>query len=226
VTYGDVVALKAEGSRRFYDRFGRWQDAQRFYEDPAIHRLVQAATLERAESVFELGCGTGRLAAELLTSILPSTARYLGVDVSSTMVALSTARIGPWSERATVQLLDPPAVELPGASGAYDRFVATYVFDLLSVDDARALVAEAGRLLAPDGLLAVVSLTRGTTPVSRIVAAGWKAVAARWPTLVGGCRPIELRQLVEGARWHVEHAEVIVRWGVPSEVLVARRGAL
>ncbi len=218
-----MMPLDAAGSRRFYDRFGRFQDTQRFYEDPALHRLVELVDLERSESVFELGCGTGRLAADLLTSTLPQSARYLGVDVSPTMVGLAATRLAPWSERARVQLLEPPAVELPGDDGTFDRFLATYVFDLLSSHDAQALMAEAGRLLGTGGLLGLVSLTLGTTPASRIVASGWNALATRWPALVGGCRPIELRELVTGSEWHLKYVEAVVRYGVPSEVVVARR---
>ena len=180
------MSLDAEGSRRFYDHFGRLQDTQRFYEDPAVHRLVDLADFKRSESVFELGCGTGRVASELLTSTLPSSATYFGVDVSPTMIGLAATRLAPWSERAKVQILEPPGTELPGDEGAFDRFLATYVFDLLYPEDAHGLVAEAGRLLVPGGRLALVSLTHGTTAASRIIASGWNAIATRWPALVGG----------------------------------------
>lgn len=127
----------------------------------------------------ELGCGTGRFAADLLTSTLPGSAKYFGVDVSSTMVRLATARLAAWSARAEIELLEPPALKLPGRDGAFDRFLATYVFDLLSSHDARALIAEAGRLLDNSGLLGLVSLTHGTTPLSRIVASSWNKIATR-----------------------------------------------
>ncbi len=217
------MPLDAAGSRRFYDRLGRLQDTQRFYEDPAVRRLVELAGFERSEAVFELGCGTGRLAADLLASALPASATYLGVDVSSKMVSLTATRLAEWAPRASVRHLEPPASELPGEDGAFDRFLATYVFDLMSADDAQTLMDEAARLLATGGLLALVSLTQGTTAASRAICATWNAVALRWPSLVGGCRPIELRDLVTGPRWRLEHAEVVVRLGVPSEVLVARR---
>ena len=217
------MPLDAAGSRRFYDRIGRLQDTQRFYEDPSVRRLVELADFERSEAVFELGCGTGSLAADLLETSLPASATYLGVDVSPKMVSLAASRLAEWSSRASAQQLEPPAVVLPGEDGAFDRFVATYVFDLLSSDDAQALLAEAARLLAPGGLLALVSLTHGTTAASRAICSTWNAVALRWPSLVGGCRPIELRDLVTGPQWDVEHVEVVVRFGVASEVLVARR---
>jgi ubiquinone/menaquinone biosynthesis C-methylase UbiE len=221
--YAGVMALDAAGARRFYDRMGRWQDTQRFYEDEATTRLIRASDLAQARSVFELGCGTGRFASRLFSAELPSDARYLGVDVSPEMVRLSSARLAAWGPRAQVQLLEAPALVLPGADGSCDRFLATYVLDLLSGSDAAALVGEAHRLLAPDGLLGLVSLTHGTTFGSRLLAGSWAAVANRWPALVGGCRPIALSEIVGAPGWRVVHHEVIVSWWVPSELLVAAR---
>jgi ubiquinone/menaquinone biosynthesis C-methylase UbiE len=139
------------------------------------------------------------------------------------MVGLAATRLAMWSERAKIRLLEPPALELPGDDGAFDRFLATYVFDLLYPEDGHALIAEARRLLVPGGLLALVSLTHGTTAKSRMVASGWSAITRRWPALVGGCRPIELRDLVTGPEWQLQAVEVVIRYGIPSEVVVARR---
>jgi hypothetical protein len=97
------------------------------------------------------------------------------------------------------------------------------VFDLLSPQDGQALLGEAVRLLAPGGLLGVVSLTKGTTFSSRIVSSSWEAIAKRWPSLLGGCQPIELRGLVSGPEWAIEHCDVAVKFAVPSEVVIARR---
>ena len=217
------MALDAEAARRVYDRIGRFQDTQRFYEDAATRRLVELADLDTGSAVFELGCGTGRLAVKLLTSILPSDARYLGVDVSPVMVRLASQRLTPWDGRATVQLLEPPAVVLPGRDRTFDRFIASYVFDLLSPQDASALIAEAARLLVPGGQLGLVSLTHGPTAISHVISSVWNATALRWPSLVGGCRPIELTDLIASREWAMQHREVVVRFGVPSEVVLVRR---
>ncbi len=215
------MPLDAAGARRFYDRMGRWQDTQRFYEDAATARLTQAARFAQASSVFELGCGTGRFAAGLLAGELPADARYLGVDVSPKMVQIARRRLAAWTPRAEVQLFNPPARSMPGADASFDRFVATYVFDLLSDSQARALIDEAHRVLAPGGRLALVSLTHGTTLASRILAGGWGALADRWPDLVGGCRPIELGELIKPGTWEILERDVVTSWGVPSEILVA-----
>ncbi len=215
------MPLTAEQARRVYDRIGRVQDTQSFYEDAVTQRLAKLGAFERAGSVFELGCGTGRHADLLLRERLAPDARYVGVDVSPRMIALARARLRPWSPRAEVALLDPPARALPGADGEYDRFVATYVLDLLSDEHARALLTEAHRLLAPSGLLCLAGLTEGVTPAGRVVSRAWGALAQRWPALLGGCRPIELEGLLAPDSWRVERREVITSWGVPTELVVA-----
>ena len=193
------------------------------YEDVATESLTRAAHFERSTSVFELGCGTGRYAARLLATALPPTSTYMGVDVSPKMVSLSRSRLAPWFPRARVELLEPPALVLPADAGTVDRFVAAYVFDLLSPEDARALLGEAARLLTSDGLLGVVSLTNGTTTASRILSSSWEAIAKRWPRLLGGCEPIDLSDLLSGPAWSIEHFEVMVKFAVPSQVVITRR---
>jgi hypothetical protein len=41
--------------------------------------------------------------------------------------------------------------------------------------------------------------------------------------LVGGCRPVDVLPLLPPASWEVRHHSKPVRFGVTSEVLVARR---
>ena len=215
------MPLGLEAARRVYDRIGRAQDTQRFYEDAATSRLVELAAFDQACSVFELGCGTGRFAARLLRERLTSDARYVGVDVSSKMVSIAVGRLRGWVPRARVELLDPPGRLLPGAAGEFDRFVANYVLELLPPVYAEALVGEARRLLTSGGRLCVVSLTHGETPIGRLVSRGWRALASRWPALLGGCTPIELRELIRPDEWELVHREVIERFGITSEVVVA-----
>jgi SAM-dependent methyltransferase len=101
-----TATLTPEAAKRFYDWFGRRQDLQAFYEDPALETLLAHADCEHATAVFEFGCGTGRLAERLLARYLPQQSRYLGVDVSSTMVGLTRERLKPWGQRAQVRPAD------------------------------------------------------------------------------------------------------------------------
>lgn len=207
-------------AQAFYDRFGSKQDAQAFYEDAALDDLIAHAAFEQAASVFELASGTGRFALRLLSRHLPATATYLGIDLSSTMVGLATQRIAPYAVRAKVMQTDG-AMQFPLPDHSIDRVVCVYLFDILPEHDIRQAIAEAHRVLKPDGKLCVASLTEGVTVASRIVSTLWSQAFCMRSALVGGCRPLRLDQFFEPASWSLDRRNVVVKFGVPTEVIVA-----
>ena len=214
--------LTREEARAFYDRFGARQDRQGWYEDAALEALARELRLGEARRVYELGCGTGRLAQRLLSGALPPDAEYVAVDLSATMRALAAERLRPFAPRAAVY--DPEALprELL-APGRYDRYLSAYVFDLLSETETGARLEEAHRLLAPGGVLGIAGLTPGETAWGRAVMGLWRAVHARHPRAVGGCRPLRVAALLRGDRWRVLHRGVHSAYGICSEVVVAAR---
>ncbi len=209
-------------AKRFYDRLGRLQDTQRWYEDRAVAALVRECHLDKARRVGEFGCGTGRLGARLLNETLPPVATYAGLDISETMVALARRALAPWPERALVVRTAGPPV-LPVGDGAFDRLLAVYVIDLLNEADARLFFAEAHRVLGPGGLVGMVSLTCPEAGAARVVARLWSRVRDRFPMLVGGCRPVSLAPHLAPDRWRVRYRQIVVQMLVPSEVVVAER---
>jgi ubiquinone/menaquinone biosynthesis C-methylase UbiE len=213
-------ALDAPAVRRFYDRFGSMQDRQAFYENPGLEVLTREGAFAEARRVFEFGCGTGRFADRLLSRDLPPDARYEGVDLSSTMVDLTTRRLARFGERAHVTHTEGD-VRFPFPDASFDRVVATYVLDILGEDRIRELLAEAHRLLSRDGLLCTLALTRGCSVPSRLLSRAWSGLYALSPSLVGGCRPIAVSDFLDSALWRQRHRSVVVAWTVPSEVLVA-----
>jgi SAM-dependent methyltransferase len=214
-------ALAPDAIARVYDRIGRLQDSQRFYEDRPLALMIEHADLTQASSVFELGSGTGRLARHLLEDVLPAGCTYMGVDVSPRMVGLSRARLRRWAARATVSRVDG-RLPLPAEVGSVDRFLSTYVFDLLDSDTAAATVRDAARVVVDDGLLALVSLAPAEHGARRWVTRAWTAVWNRWPGLVGGCRPVGLADLI-GPEWTITGHWTTASWGLTSAVLIARR---
>jgi ubiquinone/menaquinone biosynthesis C-methylase UbiE len=215
------LTLKPSEARSFYDRFGKKQDAQGFYEDPAVEELIVHARLAEAESVFEFGCGTGRVAASLLAEHLPASATYLGCDLSQTMVGLARKRLVVYGARARVHKSDG-TMHFPLPDHSVNRVISTYVLDLLPERDIREFLHEAYRVLDAGGRLCLVSLTKGTTFLSRVVSCVWAAAFHLRASLVGGCRPIRLEQHINPEYWFPEYQKVVIAFGVPSEVLVAR----
>jgi ubiquinone/menaquinone biosynthesis C-methylase UbiE len=214
------MVLTRSQAQSFYDRFGKKQDAQAFYEDAALNDLIAHAAFGHAEKVFELGCGTGRFALNLLAKHLPLSATYLGADLSQTMTDIAEQRISPYKERAKVVRSDG-SMHFPLPGDSVDRVVSTYVFDLLSDTDIHEALSESCRVLMPGGKLCLVSLTKGVTIASRIVSALWSALFSIHAPLVGGCRPIRLNSFFDQHCWSVEYRNVVTRFGVPSEVLIA-----
>jgi ubiquinone/menaquinone biosynthesis C-methylase UbiE len=214
--------LTHQQAASFYNHLGAKQDWQAFFEAPATRDLITHASFETAQAVFEFGCGTGAFAEQVLAHHLPPQATYLAVDSSATMVRLARSRLARFGERVTVRQTDG-SLQFGERSGAFECFVSTYVLDLLSLSDMAQLLAEARRLLVADGHVCLVSLTRGSTVLSRLVTWSWTRLHALEPRLVGCCRPLALRDCLPNTGFHIDYAQVITRFGVPSEVVVASK---
>jgi ubiquinone/menaquinone biosynthesis C-methylase UbiE len=214
--------LSKEQIKRFYDQFGAKQDWQRFYEEPAIRDLLAHGAFEKAQAVFELGCGTGRFAEELLAGYLPELASYVCFDLSSTMVTLSRNRLVKFGQRAEICLTDG-SLELSLRDLQFDRFVSNYVLDLLPSEDIDMVLKEAHRVLVANGRLCLISLTYGHTPLPQLLIWLWRQVFTRRPSLLGGCRPVKLLDFISEKRWEVVHHKLVITFGIPSEVVVAQK---
>ena len=213
--------LTRQQARAHYDKSGRWEDNRSFYGRPAIARLLEHGEFTTASAVVEFGCGAGGLAQLLFEEHLPIYARYSGFDLSETMVQLTRKRLIPYGARASVTKTDGrPRVPLPPAS--CDRYVCTYVLDLLPSPEIAKLLSQAWTVLRPGGLLCLASVTNGTTLFSRMVVKAWKKLHAKNPEWVGGCRPISVTPYLGPASWKILYSTTVVARGVPSEVIVAR----
>lgn len=213
--------LSHQQARRVYDRIGALQDTQAFYEEPATRVLLGHGDFTSAAAVFEFGCGTGRFAERLLTDFLPADATYRAVDISPKMVRLAEKRLEQFGDRVSVVLSDGGAPDAE-AAGFYDRFVSNYVLELLPEDEIRSILRTARRMLRPEGSVCLTSLSTGIGPLSRAVADAWTWLQRRWPSMVGGCKPIDLLPLLPPPDWRIMFHQKVVAFGVTSEVLVAK----
>ena len=167
--------LTYDEARRFYDAFGEKQDKQ-FYEQAAINNLITKGKLCEAINIVEFGCGTGRLASRILECTPSNGCSYTGIDISQTMIGLCQDNIARFSERAKCyKNMGEPKIDAPDQSA--DRFLSTYVLDLLTEKDATILLNEAYRILLPGGYLCLASLTHGSSPVSHVVEFLWNSLS-------------------------------------------------
>ncbi len=213
--------LSCEQVIQFYDRFGKKQDTQSYYEDLALADLLKHARFDTAQAVVEFGCGTGRFAEQLLGTYLPNNATYWACDVSATMLELSGQRLSRFGNRVALWK-STGELSLPLLSESVDHFVSNYVLDILAFDEIQTVIGEAKRVLKQDGLLCLTGLTNGKGLFSKLWTSFWNVRFAINPKWVGGCRPIEIENFLD-ADWEIKHYRVVVARGISSEVLVARK---
>ena len=138
------------------------------------------------------------------------------------MVALAKAQLEPFGERAKVYQTDG-ALRFDLFDGEVDRFVATYVLDLLSEKDIRQVIKEAYRVLGAGGLLCLTSLSYSTLPLARLRMGVWQLGYRLNPKWFGGCRPLRMLEHLPKEQWRVSFHATVVPYATPSEIVVARK---
>jgi SAM-dependent methyltransferase len=137
----------------------------RFFENPGGGPIYTdfGLPLEVYASVFDFGCGCGRLARQLLLQT-PRPRRYVGIDTNREMVEWCRANLTPvdpafqfrhhdvyspsYAPENSIRLAEPFPVE----DGAFSLVLAHSVFTHLTQAQADYYLHEVARILAPDGL--------------------------------------------------------------------------
>jgi len=169
-----------------YDPLMRVQDALGLGRQRA--RTAAAAT----GRVLELGVGTG-----LNLPHYEHADEVVGVDPDPHM--LSRARARAAAAPRPVTLLEASAESLPFDDGEFDSVVVA--LSLCTIPDAGAALAEARRVLAPEGRLVFLEHVRSERPwVARLQ----DRVAPAWRRAAGGCNPNRDTVAAIGEQFEVE----------------------
>jgi SAM-dependent methyltransferase len=180
--------------------------------DPARAALLGAAGVGPTTRLLDVGCGTG----ELLAAAAARGAAPAGADVAPGMVSRAR-RAAPGAD---VRLAD--AEDLPWPDGAFDVVAAVNVLHL--ADDPAAALAEAARVLAPGGLLAVCGWAERDRCELDVVEAALAADDGEEPGPEGPLRregPV--RALLAGVGLAVEHVALVeAPWSAPDEGALVR----
>jgi SAM-dependent methyltransferase len=116
---------------------------------PFVEALVDAAGLAPGGAVVDLACGTGFVARAAAARVGPS-GRVVGVDPNAGMLAVASsaaAGVAP-----TIEWCQAAAGQVPLPDGAFDAVLCQQGMQFFA--DRHGAVADAARLLRPDGVLA------------------------------------------------------------------------
>jgi ubiquinone/menaquinone biosynthesis C-methylase UbiE len=190
---------------------GRRPKTMGFYDDRVLPYLVHFAMRQEVLSAFrrrivpaahgcvlEIGVGSGfnlQLYGATVT-------RVIGLDTSPRLLAMARQRSALTATR--IDLLEASAESVPLGDASVDTVVTTWT--LCSIPNVALALREMRRVLKPCGMLQFVE--HGRAPDGTVER--WQdRLTPVWKRLAGGChlnRPI--RDLIEGAGFHVESIEV------------------
>ncbi len=158
-----------------FDRAADFYDATRALPDTVAAKLTDALLAEReavhADSVLEVGVGTGRISRPLAKRGV----RIRGVDIAPLMLAKLREQLGPKYVRPDLMLAD--ATQLPLAPDSFRMALMMHVLHLVS--DWKRSVEELVRVLEPRGVFVHISSRfLGDSP--------WAASIALWDELLEG----------------------------------------
>ena len=145
-----ILADRRARSQEFFSesaaQWGRVRE-ELFGAHPDLVALL--GLLDEEATVADLGCGTGQFAA----TVAPYVARVLAIDESAAMLAAARRRLAP---HENVVLRQGDLEALPLEDGEADLAVLLLVLHHLS--EPAAALAEAARVVKPDGRLLVVDM--------------------------------------------------------------------
>jgi O-antigen biosynthesis protein len=154
------------------------------------HLAAFVRSLEPVDSALDLGCGDGRLAAELRAGELTL------ADVSAVALARAARRV---PEATHVELA--PDAPLPFADSSFDLVLCAETLE--HVRDVQLLLSEARRVLSPSGVLAVTTPAHGRATGLAIAMGGFES---RFDPLSPHLRFLtrrSLRELLDGMGFEV-----------------------
>ena len=133
-------------SARFYARY------RRGYPPPVIDLLVRAVALTPADTVIDLGCGTGELTIPLAARV----GRVIGVDPEPDMLALARGADRASADEPISWMLGS-ATDLPRIAAQHGPISAVTLANVIHLLDRPRLFSDARVALRPGGRLTIIA---------------------------------------------------------------------
>lgn len=207
-------------TKSFYDRIAKGYDllADSSEHVPREKGLAMLA-VQPGEKVLILGFGTGHSAVALGKAVGP-TGKVSGIDISQGMLDVATKLIREHAPQAPIELQLGDARKLTSGDGQFDAVFTSFTLELFEEPDIARVLAEAKRVLKPNGRLAVISLNK-TEPLT-IAEDIYIYLHRHFPHFID-CQPIKVEQHLKDAGFAIAKSETMSLWGLPVAMVVATK---
>lgn len=215
------VTRSKDVARVSYDRLSKWYDliagsSERKFRDVGLKKLDAGM----GERVLEIGFGTGHSLVALAHRVGTSGQVY-GIDLSEGMFQLAEARVRAAGLSARVELARGDATQLPYETDFFDAVLMSFVLELFDTPELSIVLSECRRVLRRHGRTSVVALSKK----KGLAVTLYEWAHAQFPATVD-CRPIFVKKTLEGAGFQVVDITEMSMWGLPVDVVVARKALL
>ncbi|MGE5375509.1 MAG: class I SAM-dependent methyltransferase [Bacteroidota bacterium] len=215
------VHRSKQTARLAYNRLSRWYDflsgrSEKRHRDRGLEKLFA----QPGEIILEIGFGTGHCLVSLARAAGPS-GHVTGVDLSDGMLAAARKRLERegLSERVDLHLADASNLDFL-KSESLDAVFMSFTLELFDTPEIPCVLQECRRVLKAEGRLTVVSMSKTDPPGIAVRLYEW--FHDRFPDYAD-CRPIYVRQSIEEIGFGVEDLNVSSVWGLPVDVVLARK---
>ncbi|MDD5170746.1 MAG: methyltransferase domain-containing protein, partial [Syntrophales bacterium] len=202
---------------RLYDKLARLYDVWgRLTESRARNRAIELAEIKNGSRILEVAVGTGLGFYEIVKR--NPEGKNIGIDLSQGMLNKAEKRLRKLSG-VNYKLSIGTAFKLPIEDEAIDVLMNSYMFDLMTSEDADRVLSEFKRVLKKDGRLVLVNMTVGERLGSHI----YNSIYSIYPRLMGGCRGVSMSGKLTDYGFSVEKREYTQQLLFPSEVILAHK---
>lgn len=214
------VTRSKEEAKASYDKMSRWYDmlagsSEREFTETGLQKLG----VGEGEVVLEIGFGTGHSLLTLAQSVGDS-GRVYGIDISEGMFNITQTRIQEAGLAERVELRRGDAARLPFEADLLDAVFISFTLELFDTPEIPTVLHECQRVLRSGGRICVVALSKKGK--ARLMLRLYEWAHEKIPNYVD-CRPIFVQQALEEARFHILDVTIMSMWGLPVEIVVARK---
>jgi len=168
------------------------------------------------EHVLEIGFGTGHSLVTLAKAV-GKKGKVSGLDLSDEMVNLAQAHLAKAGLLDRVGLRRGDAAQLPYADASMDAVFMSFALELFDTPEIPKVLGECKRVLRSGARIVVVGMSREGKNDPLISVYEW--THKHFPKFVD-CRPIYVREALEGAGFKIQKAFIKHMW-VPVEIVRA-----
>jgi ubiquinone/menaquinone biosynthesis C-methylase UbiE len=204
-----------------YTRLSKWYDRLGGSEEQHIATGLRLLNAQPGERALEFGFGTGHGLVALAQGV-GQAGRVCGVDLAPGMIEVARQRIEQEQLTDRVVMQRGNVLHLPYANNTFDVVFSSFMLDLIDTPDLPIVLNECRRVLRANGRVGLVSMSKACT--GNIVVKVYERFHRWLPALID-CRPIYVQAMLVTAGFQIESAQTRSMWGLPVEIVIARKGA-